>query len=183
MDRRIFEKGSPLRFVLTFLSLFLLLHYFNILFFGLTTPENHYSPFLDNHLNYIRGLRHLLLGSSEWLLRLAGYDTVSNDMELLVAGKGHIRVLYSCLGLGVMSFLTAFVIAFPATLRQKLVFLLPALIIIQLLNILRFVLLALFWKSPGSLIIDHHTVFDAIIYVLIVVSLYVWVQRRTRMPV
>ena len=182
MDRRMFEKGSPLRFLLTFLSLFLLFYYFDILFLGLTAPENHYSPFLDNHLNYIRGLRHLLLGSSEWLLRLGGYDTVSNDMELLVAGKGHIRVLYSCLGLGVMSFLTAFVIAFPATFRQKLVFLLPALIIIQLLNVLRFVLLALFWKNPGSLIVDHHTVFDAIIYVLIAVSLYVWVQRRTRMP-
>ena len=108
MDRRIFEKSSPLRFVLTFLSLFLLFYYFNIFFFGVTSPGNHYNDFLAHHCNYIQALRTFLLVTTKNVLSWFGYSSVYNETEILVAGKGKLILIYSCLGLNLISFFTAF---------------------------------------------------------------------------
>ena len=95
---------------------------------------------------------------------------------MLPAG-GIIQVPYSCLGMGVMSFFAAFVIAYPKKLKAKIIFLFSGLLLIQLLNIFRFVLLAIFWDKKTGLILDHHTIFNIIIYIIIAVSLYFWVKH------
>jgi len=169
---------SPIKFVFTFLFLFLCFYYFNILFFGITSPGSHYSPFLATHLNYIQGLRGLLLNVSSWLLNLLGYTSIYNNTELLVAGKGVLVLIYSCLGFGLMSFFSAFIIAYPKKLKNKIIFLITGNLTIQLLNITRFVLLAIFWNKQASRIIDHHAIFNIILYVVIMISLYFWVRHN-----
>ncbi|QEC77906.1 glycosyltransferase [Mucilaginibacter ginsenosidivorax] len=173
---------SPGKFVFRFLFLFLLFYYFNILFFGITNPGSHYYPFLANHLNYIQGLRWLLLSISTQVLNGLGFSAIHNGTELLVAGKGAIILVYSCLGLGLMSFFAAFVIAYPKKTNQKLIFLTSGILVIQLLNILRFVLLALFWNKDASRIVDHHTIFNIILYTIIMISLYFWVKQNDEHP-
>jgi exosortase/archaeosortase family protein len=177
------DKYSPFRFIAIFLVLFIAFYYFNIFFFGITSKGNHYNAFLDNHLNYIRVLRHGLLRSSAFIIDLFGFTSITNDYELLVAGHGTLRVVYSCLGLGVMSFFAAFVIAYPKNIRSKLLFLIPGLISIQLLNIARFVLLAILWDKKSGLIVDHHTIFNLIIYIIIVISIYFWVKHDNNQPI
>jgi len=108
---------------------------------------------------------------------MIGFTCISNDHQLLVAGRGIIDVVYSCLGLGVMSFFTAFVIAYPKKLKPKLIFLLTGLVSIQVLNILRFVLLAVLWDKKSQLVLDHHTIFNIVIYIIIATSLYFWVKH------
>jgi exosortase/archaeosortase family protein len=175
------DKNSPARFLLIFLSLFFIFYYFNVYFFGITSPGNHYNAFLDKYFNYIRLLRHILLGTTAWLLNLMGYTAISSDTELLVTGRGVIQLVYSCLGLGIMSFFTAFIIAYPKKLKSKLIFLVCGLIIIQLLNIIRFVLLALFWNKAKGIILDHHTIFNIVIYVIIAVSIYIWIKHEDKL--
>ena len=171
------HSGSPLRFLLIFLGLFVCFYYFNIYYFSITSPGNHYIPFFDGHLNYIRWLRNLLLTVSRSIVNMIGFTCISNDHQLLVAGRGIIDVVYSCLGLGVMSFFTAFVIAYPKKLKPKLIFLLTGLVSIQVLNILRFVLLAVLWDKKSQLVLDHHTIFNIVIYIIIATSLYFWVKH------
>src|SRR5580693_5149021 len=98
-----FEKASPVRFLLVFLSLFAVFYYFNIFFFSITSPGKHYNAFLGEYLNYIRVLRHLLLGITAQLLNWMGFTAITSDTELLVVGHGTIQLVYSCLGLGVAS--------------------------------------------------------------------------------
>ncbi|WP_426671933.1 exosortase Y [Mucilaginibacter sp. McL0603] len=173
-----FDRESPVRFVVIFLALFAVFFYFNIFFFSITSHGRHYNAFIDEHFNYIRLLRHVLLDISAQIINSLGYMAITNDMELLVAGHGAIQVVYSCLGLGVMSFFAAFVIAYPKKLKAKLLFLFLGILCIQLLNILRFVLLAIFWnKKRGSIIMDHHTIFNIIIYVIIAISIYFWIRH------
>jgi exosortase/archaeosortase family protein len=173
------KQNNSLKFALIFISLFLLFYYFNILFFGITSPGNHYIPFLAEHLNYIYALRWLLLYCSAFVLQCFGFSVVVNNYELLVAGRGIIVLAYSCLGLGVLSFFTAFVIAYPKSLKAKIIFLLAGIITIEFLNVIRFVLLALFWNKQDNRIIDHHTIFNILIYILISISLYFWVKNDT----
>jgi len=172
------QKNNPaVRFLVIFIGLFLLFYYFNIMFFGLTSPGGkHYVAFLDNHLNYIDGLRWLLLNGSAGILHWMGYVAITNKYELLVAGKGFIRVVYTCLGLGVLSFFAAFVIAYPKPLKAKLIFLLSGILGIQLLNLARFIGVALFWNRHRNQIIDHHTLFNILIYIIIAVVLYFWIK-------
>lgn len=177
MPMKKFDRGSPVRFILVFLMLFVIFYYFNIFFFSITSPGRHYNALLAENLNYIRLLRRFILQSSAQIINWFGYTAITNDSQLLVAGRGILQVVYSCLGLGVMSFFTAFVIAYPKKLKAKLFFLISGLIGIQFLNILRFVLLALFWDKKPGIIVDHHTIFNIIIYVIIAISLYFWVKQ------
>ncbi len=151
--------------------------FINILFFGITTPGNHYSPFLAEHFNYIQGLRWFLLRCTAFMLHCFGISTVVNNYELLAAGHNTILLVYSCLGLGILSFFTAFVIAYPKPLKAKIVFFLTGAIAIQLLNIIRLALIAVFWDKEQNKIIDHHTIFNVIIYIIIAISLYFWVKN------
>lgn len=171
------RNHSPLRFLLVFLGLFLSFYYFNIFFFSITSRGSHYLPFFDEHLNYIRWFRHLLLNISRAILNWFGHNAISNDYQLLVPGHGIINVIYSCLGLGVMSFFAAFVIAYPKDLKPKLIFLFAGIICIQVLNVLRFVFLASFWDKKSKVILDHHTIFNIAIYIIMAVSLYFWVKH------
>ncbi|HVW13501.1 MAG TPA: archaeosortase/exosortase family protein [Mucilaginibacter sp.] len=181
--KKLLKKGSPARFLLIFLSLFGLFYYFNVFFFGLTLPGRHYSAFLANHLDYISALRHLLLRTTAKLLDWMGYTSITDNTNILIAGHGRLTLVYTCLGLGIMSFFTAFVIAYPRKLKAKLLFLILGLVAIQVLNIARFIVLAIWWdKKVNGQIIDHHTVFNAIIYVIIAVSLYFWVKHDDKKP-
>ena len=171
------KAGSPLKFVFVFVVLFALFYYFNILFFGLTQPGHHYSSFLASRLNYIAGLRHILLKSSAAILNLLGFAAITNDYDLLVAGHGTLQVVYSCLGLGVISFFAAFVLAYPKKWRPRIIFLIAGIIGIEFLNVLRLVLLAIFWDKKSDHIIDHHTIFNILLYLIIALVLYFWVKH------
>jgi exosortase/archaeosortase family protein len=172
---------APLKFILIFAILFPAFYYFNIFYFGITSPGNHYSAFIADNLNYIQGLRWLLLKSSAGVLGWFGFTAITNQYELLVAGKGVIQLVYSCLGLGIISFFAAFVLAYPAKFKAKIIFLISGIVGIEILNVLRFVLLALFWNKSDSRIIDHHTIFNIIIYVLIAITLYFWIKRTDKL--
>jgi exosortase/archaeosortase family protein len=173
-----FKSNAPLKFTLIFVVLFFAFYYFNIFYFGITSPGNHYSPFLANHLNYISGLRRLLLKSSAQILTWLGFTVIKNEYNLLVAGRSAIQVVYSCLGLGVISFFTAFVLAYPVKLKSKIAFIIFGILGIELLNVVRFVFLSLFWNRKENGMIDHHTIFNIILYIIIVITLYFWVKRN-----
>jgi len=174
-------KSKPIKFSITFIALFVAFYYFNIGFFSITSPQSqNYNHFIADNFNYISALRHLLLWSTSLLLRCAGFTTIINEYEILVAGRGGIRLVYSCLGLGLMSFFTAFVLAYPKAFKKKVLFLIAGLFIIQLLNITRMAIVALFWGRRAQHIIDHHVIFNSIIYVIIGVGLYFWVTADDR---
>ena len=177
-----FKDNVAVCFGVSFLVLFLLFYYFNIYFFGVTQAGNHYLPVLDDHFNYIRWLREGLLAASSLLLKAFGFTSIHNGYELLVVGHQRIVLVYSCLGLGVMSFFAAFVITYPKKWKAKLAFLLAGLLSIQILNICRLVLLALYWDRTKARIIDHHVIFDVLIYIFISASLYLWVNNKASNP-
>jgi exosortase/archaeosortase family protein len=173
------RQKSPLNFIILFILLFPAFYYFNIWFFSVTSPDSvHYNTFLAAHLNYISWLRHVLLVSSAWVLNLLGFAALYDEYHLLVAGHGFLQLIYSCLGLGVMSFFAAFVLSYPAKWKSKIFFLISGLLVIEILNVARFVLLALFWNQQNARIIDHHTIFNTIIYLVIFFTLYFWVKYQ-----
>ena len=172
-------QNPSIRFVVLFLGLFSLFYYFNIFYMGITAPGNYYSPFLDENLNYISGFRNFLIAVSAWVLRIFDYQVFTSDTTLHALNAGGINVVYSCLGFGVMSFFVAFVIAWPErSVKSKLWFIPAGLILIQVLNIVRFIMITLFWRnSPYRSVIDHHTLFNVILYAILLASIYFWINN------
>lgn len=171
-------QNPALRFIAVFLGLFTLLYYFNLFVIGITSEGNYYSAFLDNNLNYISALRSLLLNISSRLLEGMGYQVFTSEYTLHVKDHGGFNIVYSCLGFGVMSFFVAFVVAYPKSLKSKLSFIPAGLILIQVLNIIRFIVMALFYLKNRNFLgmIDHHAVYNTILYLILIAAIYVWIN-------
>lgn len=172
-------KNPTYRFLIIFLGLFLVLYYFNIAFIGITAPGGYYIEWLNKNANYIEGLTQGLIKCTVAVLHILGYDTFVADNWLRVSGKGGFILAYECLGYGIMSFFTAFVVAYPKPDKSKYLFLPLGLLLIQILNIARFVLLSLYWK--GSIfkgLIDHHDLFNLILYACLMFVIYLWINYK-----
>ena len=172
------KENRAARFALTFILLFVVFYYFNIFYFSVTMPSGrYYNSFLSDHLNYIQLLRWLLLSGTSLLLKCLGYSPIFNNYDLLVAGHGSIQVVYACLGLGVLSFFTAFIIAYPKPVKAKTIAFITGVLVIELLNIIRFALLAVYGNNHLNRELDHHTLFNIIIYLVIATGLYFWIKQ------
>ncbi len=175
-------QNTTKRFLISFLSLFILFHYFNLLYIGLVSPGGLYVPFLNQHLDYIQGLRKLLIETSAAILRQFNYDLYTTPMRLHVDGHGGIILVYSCLGYGIMSVFTAFVLSWPGkSWKNRLIFLISGLILIQTLNIGRLIGLSLLGQRlPLLEHIDHHTLFNLMVYAVLILSIYLWINTSKK---
>lgn len=152
----------------------------------LNETGRYYNQFFAEHFNYIKWVRLALIEPSAWIIRQFGFYTVHNDIDLMVVDGPHLRVNYACLGLGVMSFFTAFVIAFPAKVKSKFKLLVIGAIMIYLLNVLRIAGLAILlgiFKSQRENFTYHHEIFNAIVYLCIFILLYYWIKRNNSLIV
>ncbi len=181
------RQGKKLRFILLFPGLYLLFAGFSLFWIGLTSKDNLYWPFADEHLNFVNMFRHFLLTSAKILCSTLGYETsFFGEYGLRVENRG-IRLVYSCLGLGVMSLYAAFILTWPSPfpVRARWVPLLSGLAIITFLNILRLALLPILHiEYPGTrqFPVDHHDVFNTILYIVIAGMIYLWTRNSQKAP-
>ena len=144
--------------------------------------SKYYNAYLAQNFDYIQGLKNALILPAVWLIKGVGFYAIYNEMDVMVVNGPYLRVNYSCLGLGVMSFLTAFIIAFPAKLKSKIWLFIFGIIMIYVLNILRIaglgILLKVF-RSQRDNFTYHHEVFNIIVYIIIFILLYFWIRKNT----
>jgi exosortase/archaeosortase family protein len=161
-------------FVLKFIGLFCALYFCTLAIIGLSTPESYYSPFVAHYLDYVSVLRSSLLHASKGVLSLFNFQTAFRDRYTLMAAHGGIRMVYTCIGYGVLSFWAAFVLANKSSWKRKLLWLAGGLFALWCINVMRISLLivALDKKWPMPLGLDHHTWFNIIAYALIFLMMY-----------
>lgn len=166
-----------------FLGLFCVLFYGTELVIGLSTPEGSYNSFVASHLNFVDPFRRTLLRSTQSLLSAMGYQTYFRNPFTLsfVGGKG-IRMVYSCLGYGLLSFWIAFVFANGGGWKRKAGWMLGGCLALIIINVLRLSLVLLAdnkgWPIPLGW--DHHTWFNIIAYLLIFLMIYCFDRSNKR---
>jgi len=141
-----------------------------------------YNAFIANNLDYIQGLKTALIVPAVWIIKLFGFYAIHNEMDVMVVNGPYLRVNYDCLGIGVTSFLVAFVIAFPAKLKSKYKLLIVGILMIYILNVLRIAGLGVllgFFKSQRNNFTYHHEIFNILVYICIFILLYVWIKKNT----
>ncbi len=172
---------KQLRFIISFLLLFTIVYGFNLAFIGVTAPGGIYLPWLQDHLNYIEHWRNFNIQATAFTLDALGYPVKITSFTLAVPGRGGFKLIYSCLGYGIMSFLFSYVMIFPKPWRSRIVVLVPGLLIIQILNLIRFLIISLYWRKMSFYTwIDHHLAFDIFIYLVVIMILYMWINSNTK---
>lgn len=174
---------AAILFVVKLLLLYLLFSQGNLFMNGLFTEGGVYNAFFAEHLNYIQALKTALLVPSVWIIKLFGFYAIHNQSDVMVVNGPYLQVNYDCLGLGVMSFLVAFIIAFPAKLKPKLQLLIFGLTLIYILNVCRIaglgVLLSTF-KSQQNNFTYHHEIFNILLYLILFAVLFFWVRKNSK---
>jgi exosortase/archaeosortase family protein len=175
MNKNIFTEKKFVRFVVIFLTVFLIC-YFGVLFLtGITVPGGTYSPFAEKYFNIASWLRSSLILGAKAFLSLLGTETIRIDDYVLraVGGRG-VRIVYSCLGFGVMSFWFAYIVANIASIQKKIVWVSGGLLFLWILNVVRISLVLLAgkkgWHFPFGW--DHHTWFNIVAYLAIFAMIY-----------
>ena len=173
------HSNKYLQFLASFIALYLVFYYFTFFWIGIMAKGNLYWAFAETHLNYIELFRYFLLNSAKVICSLFGFKaSIIGQFGMKIEGGSGIRLVYSCLGYGVMSFYTAFVLAWPTQVfKDKWVPLVTGLCTIIILNILRLAFLPMIFTTyPGArnFPIDHHDIFNGILYLIIAGMLYSW---------
>ncbi len=164
-------------YCIKFLSAYCIIYYGSQAIIGLSAPGGYYSSFVHDYLNYPAWLRKALLKCSQFFLEIMGYQTEMPDeyKVRMIGGKG-VRMVYSCLGIGVMSFWIAFMLANETGYKKKIFFTLFGISFIFLINIGRIMLLFITankgQKMPFG--IEHHTLFTVASYILIILLILVF---------
>lgn len=180
------KKANKLaiRFVITMVILYLIFSQANLFMNSVTSPGGqYYNAFFTEHFNYIQWTRSALIIPATWLIELFGFHTVHNHMDIMVVAGPYLRVNYSCIGLGVMSFFTAFIIAYPATLKSKIKLFIIGTIMIYMLNVLRIAGLGIllgYFQSQRDNFTYHHEIFNVIVYCCIFALIYFWIKKNNK---
>ena len=175
---------KAIKFIIALFVLYILFSQGNIFMNSVMTPTGHYyNAYIAKHFDYIQGLKNALIAPAVWIIKLFGFYAIHNEQDVMVVNGPYLRINYSCLGLGVMSFLAAFVLAFPASWKSTLKMLIIGLIAIYLLNIVRIAGLGLlfgFFQSQRNYFEYHHEIFNVLVYIIIFIMLYLWIRKNTR---
>ena len=175
---------KAIRFIVVLFVLYILFSQGNLFMYSVMTPTGrYYQPYIAEHFDYIQGLKTALIVPAVSIIKLFGFYAIHNEMDVLVVNGPYLRINYSCLGLGVMSFLSAFVLSFPASWKSTIKMLIIGIITIYILNVFRIAGLGLlfgFFQSQRNYFEYHHEIFNVIVYVIIFVMLYIWIRKNTK---
>lgn len=176
-----FFKYIDFTFLTKFILLFFPLYYFHILFLGITDPNNYYSQFLDEKLNYIKWLTSSINYTASLITHFFGINAIVNQKVIYVLSGANVYLEFPCLGLEIMSFWIAFVIAHKISWQRKFYWSLSGIAAIWFLNCWRIALLLIALQNwpPGANQINHHDIFNSVSYVIICLFIYLFYRNIT----
>lgn len=173
-------KNNNYRFVLLFAMAYVILYLINYVLTGLIQPGGYYSEWLDHNLDYVTGFRTFLLSSTATITEFFGHDTYLRGNTLFVKGGHNIRMVYSCMGINMLCMWWAFMVALPMKLKKRLVYAVVGTLTLIALNITR---LSMLTMSPdnssfGDLAIDHHTLYNWLVYGVILIVMKRMIDKK-----
>ena len=181
LGRTSMKTNKPLiRFLLIFILGYILCTYFFKFWIGLCSPGGIYWKFAEEHLNFIKVYRHFLIYGAGLICNLFDLKYLTNDTAIRIIGHGGIKIVYSCLGYGIISILIALSVAVPyQKLKNRILFLVIAIALFSVLNMIRLFAVSYYAHEARKMAIDHHTLFNFLCYFLILLGMYWWIKRST----
>ena len=177
MKTLIKKYKSVIKFILTFLLVYLLL----------SVTYKFYLDFSKDSKYYPDYLTHLVAKQSEVLLNNFGYQTeIANhpnerSIKLIIRGKYIARIVEGCNSLSVIILFVSFMIAFAGRLKPTVFYLVAGSVLIYSVNLIRIVILSIgLYHYPWRREILHTVIFPLIIYGLGFLLWMFWVNNFSK---
>ncbi|HLO57445.1 MAG TPA: archaeosortase/exosortase family protein [Bacteroidales bacterium] len=122
-----------------------------------------------------------LFGTSKLILQILGYNVILKP-SLLIGDNGSISLGKPCLGLITMYIFAVFVY-FTAKRKQDAIrYILIGIIILNFVNIIRFVLLFIHlqWFGDYRLTMDIHDIYNYVTYGIVFILWFIWIEKYVR---
>lgn len=177
MKELLLKYKTVLKFILTFL----------VVYIGLTLVYKWYLGVSDGSKFYPDFFTNLVSRQTKWLLELLGYniemipDSDKPFMNVVLNGRYVARIIEGCSSISVIILFLSFIVAFSGKLKTTIVYLLFGAIGIYVINLFRIVLLTIalyFYPQQEHLL--HKVVFPAIIYGLVFLLWFFWVNKFSK---
>jgi exosortase family protein XrtF len=117
--------------------------------------------------------------ASKWVLELFGYNVFTGIDRLIgIDGTGGLWIGDNCNGIALFALFAGFIIAYPGSRKKKFFFITAGILIIELLNVLRIVLLAILDTHSRTWTEFNHTyTFTIVIYGCIFFLWMIWTNK------
>ena len=177
MKALLLKYKSVVKFILTFLTVYVVLTMCYKLYLDASEGTKYYPDYLTN----------LVARQSESLINAMGYDAKilphpdEPSMKLLVNSKFVARVVEGCNSISVIILFISFIIAFAGKFKMTFIYILSGSVLIYVVNLIRIAILSIgLYKYPWREHILHTVIFPMIIYGLVFVLWMFWVNRFTK---
>lgn len=165
---------SVVRFIVTFLSVYIVLTIAYKLYLDLSDGSKYYPDYLT----------HTVAKQSQDLLNTFGYETAIEThadeptMKIIIRGKYVARVVEGCNSISVIILFISFIMAFSGKFKTTFFYILAGSTLIYVVNIIRIAILSVgLFHYPWRREILHIVIFPAIIYGMVFVLWMIWVNR------
>lgn len=178
MKSLLVKYKSVVKFILTFLLVYLLLSVTYKLYLDYSDGSKFYPDYLTN----------LVARQSELLLQSFGYDTTiakhlnEPSMKLIINNKFVARVVEGCNSISVIILFISFIIAFSGRFKTTFLYILAGSVLIYIVNLTRIVILSIgLYHYPWRREILHTVIFPLIIYGIVFLLWMFWVNRFSKL--
>lgn len=178
MKALIVKYKSVIKFILTFLAVYILLSVAYKFYLDVSKESKYYPDYLTN----------LVARQSADLINVFGYQAQvlphpdEPSMKLIINGKYLARVIEGCNSVSVIILFVSFIIAFSGTPKSTFLFILSGSVLIYVVNLLRIVVLTVaLYHYPWRRDVLHTVVFPGIIYGMVFLLWIIWVNRFSNM--
>jgi len=157
---------------------------FLLTYLVLTVLYQSYLNRFDSAANQVDSFTQMVANQTQTVLTL--FDGVTQieshptepSVKIIYSGKYVSRIIEGCNALSVMILVDSFVVAFTGNLKRTIVFINLGLILIHLLNVVRFALLsAALYHYPQYEHLLHAVIFTLIIYGIVFLLWVIWVNK------
>jgi len=169
---RYFDLTYFLRFVLILLAFY----YAYLLCIAIARPDGSlHNSFLTNNFHFGNWIRMSVLQVANQIDHAFGLDSyIANGKNLRVVNGRGVLMARQCLGLEIMGFWVAFVVAHNSSWKKKLFWCFAGIGTIWFINCWRVALLLLALQNNWATVrsIDHHALFNIVAYAFILVLIW-----------
>ncbi|MFT4780589.1 MAG: exosortase family protein XrtF [Psychroserpens sp.] len=177
MKALLLKYKSVLKFILTFLMVYVVLTIGYKLYLDFSNGSRFYPDYFTN----------LVAKQSESLINTLGYEAKvvahpdEPSMKLLVNSKFVARVVEGCNSISVIILFVSFIIAFAGKFKATFVYILTGSTLIYIVNLIRIAILSIgLYNYPWRKDILHTVIFPMIIYGMVFVLWMFWVNRFSK---
>lgn len=177
--KELFKKYRlVVKFIVTFLSVYLVLTIGYKLYLDVSDGSKYYPDYVTN----------LVAKQSQTLIEAAGYDAKiakhpnEPSMKLIVNNKFVARVVEGCNSISVIILFVSFIIAFAGNFKTTLLYVLAGSVLIYTVNIVRIAILSIgLYNYPWRREVLHTVIFPMIIYGMVFLLWMFWVNRYAKL--